>query len=133
MLIPGGQFRIFLAPRPIDMRFGIDRLAHLCQSELEMNPHGGAVFLFFNRSRNRAKIYFFDGSGSCLFLKRLERGRFKVPSALVGARTISIPANELGLLLEGVDVAKIQRPKKWVPRLPPKEVDLSGLAPTSKI
>ena len=115
MLIPGGQFRIFLYPKPLDMRAGYDRLAQICKSEIGMNPYGGAIFLFFNRQRNRARIYFYDGSGSCLFSKRLERGRFKIPTVAPSFAYAVVESSELSLLLEGADIGKIIRPKRWLP------------------
>jgi transposase len=128
MLFPGAQFRIFCHLKPLDMRCGIDRIAHLCKSELDMNPYGGAVFLFFSRDRVRAKIYFFDAGGSCLFLKRLERGRFKVPQLASAGTHTTIPSSELALLLEGVDVQKIKRPRPWVPKNRSKDKPSQGLA-----
>lgn len=116
MLLPGSQFRIFLYPKPLDMRAGYDRLAHLCKTELGMNPYGGAVFLFFNRDRNRARVYFYDGSGSCLFSKRLEKGRFKVPAVAETSTYAVIESSELSLLLEGADITKVTRPKRWQPK-----------------
>jgi transposase len=124
MLTPAGRYRIFAYAKPLDFRCGIDRIAHVCKSELSMNPYGGAVFLFFNRNRDRVKIFFYDGagegSGPCLFLKRLDRGRFKHPRAEAGQTHAEIPASDLALLLEGVDVTKIPRPKQLGPL--PKEV-----------
>lgn len=116
MLMPSSHFRIFLYPKPLDMRAGYDRLAQICKAELGMNPYGGAVFLFFNRDRNRARVYFYDGSGSCLFSKRLEKGRFKVPEVKEGKAYAVIESSELSLLLEGADLTKVTRPKRWQPR-----------------
>jgi transposase len=116
MLMPTGQFKIFMYPRVLDMRAGADRLAHLCKEEIGMNPYQGAVFLFFNRDRSRAKIYFYDGTGSCVFSKRLERGRFKVPLVGSGQKCGIVVSNELSLLLEGVDTSKILRPRPWIPK-----------------
>ena len=115
MLIPSGQFKIFLYPNPIDMRAGYDRLAYLCKEELGMNPFGGAIFLFFNRPRNRINIFFYDGTGSCVFCKRLERGRFKFPSIASGKAYGILPASELSLVLEGVDTSQITHPEGWQP------------------
>ena len=120
MLLPGSQFRIFLYPKPLDMRAGYDRLAHICKSELGMNPYGGAVFLFFNRDRNRARVFFYDGSGSCLFSKRLEKGRFKIPTVADGATYAVVESSELSLLLEGADITKVTRPKRWQPKPQPE-------------
>jgi transposase len=129
MLIPSGSFKVFYWPAPLDMRAGIDRIAHLVKTELGMSPYGGAVFLFFSRDRTRAKIYFFDGSGSCLFLKRLERGRYQLPETAVGARVATIASSELALLLEGCDVRAVRRPKaRWVPKESEKEVSDQPLA-----
>lgn len=122
MLMPTSQFRIFLYPKPLDMRAGCDRLAQICKAELGMNPYGGAVFLFFNRDRNRARIYFYDGSGSCLFSKRLEKGRFKIPEIDAAATYAVVESSELTLLLEGADITKVTRPKRWQPK-PENEVE----------
>lgn len=113
MLVPSSGFRIFLYPHPINMSAGYDKLAYLASSKLGMNAHGGAVFLFFNRQRTRAKIFFYDGSGSCVFAKRLERGRFRVPTLVEGGGHATIGSSELGLLLEGADIEKIPRPRPW--------------------
>lgn len=111
MLTPAGQYRVFAHTKALDFRCGMDRIAHICKAELAMNPYGGAVFLFFNRRRDRAKIFFYDGTGACLFLKRLDFGRFQLPRVEPGASHAMIPATDLALLLEGVDVGNIKRPK----------------------
>jgi transposase len=111
MLTPSGHYRIFAHATALDFRCGMDRIAYICKAQLAMNPYGGAVFLFFNKSRDRAKIFFHDGSGPCLFLKRLDRGRFQLPRALPGVAHAEVAASELALLLEGIDIAKIARPK----------------------
>ena len=116
MLVAGGKFSIFLYPRPMDMRAGYDRLAFLCDAELGIDPYQGAVFLFFNRERNRAKVFFYDGTGSCVFSKRLELGRFKIPEVGEGQTYGSVPSSELALLLEGVDTSKLKKPKGWRPK-----------------
>jgi len=54
MLTPAGNYRIFAYAKSLDFRCGMDRIAQVCKSELAMNPYGGAVFLFFNRSRRGA-------------------------------------------------------------------------------
>ena len=117
--MPSGRFNIFLYPKSLDMRAGYDRLAYLCKEELGINPYQGAIFIFFNRERNRTKIFFYDGSGCCVFSKRLEQGRFKVPMIKDGEAYGVVPSSDLALLLEGVDISQLQRPKHW----PSPEVD----------
>ena len=115
MIAPSHQNQIFLCRKPVDFRYGFDRLAHLCKSMAGADPYGGNVFLFFNRSYTRAKIIYFDGSGSCLLWKRLEKGSFRPPVLAPGDEFAQIPNPDLLLLLEGVDTAKITRLRPWRP------------------
>ncbi|MBP2312965.1 IS66 family insertion sequence element accessory protein TnpB [Azospirillum soli] len=57
------------------------------------------------------KIIWYDGQGSCLFMKRLERGRFTWPTPADGAVAISV--GQMGYLLEGIDWRNPQ--KTWRP------------------
>ncbi len=121
MLIPMSHVRIMLATAPVDMRFGFDRLAATCKDSLGMDPYAGHLYLFFNRSRDRARIIYFDGSGSCVFSKRLEKGTFKLPAHASGEKTVKVAAADLALLLEGVNVSRLVRPKAWQPDPGPPE------------
>jgi transposase len=98
--LPGGT-RIWLAAGVTDMRKGYDGLAALVQGTLAENPFSGHVFVFRGRAGDRVKVLWWDGSGLCLFAKRLERGRFVWPQAQSG--TVSLTAAQLSMLLEGID------------------------------
>lgn len=66
---------------------------------------------YVTRYGDLVKVIWHDGQGSCLFMKRLERGRFLWPSAVDGA--VSISAGQMGYLLEGIDW---RAPRKtWTP------------------
>ena len=93
--------RVWLATGHTDMRKGFSTLALLVQERLKTDPHGGHLFVFRGRRGDLIKVIWHDGQGACLFVKRLERGRFLWPSASGEAVTIS-PA-QLGYLLEGID------------------------------
>jgi transposase len=55
--------------------------------------------------RDAMKIVFFDGTGMCLFYKRLDRRNFRLPEDLVpGATSVAIEERELEDLLDGVAV-----------------------------
>lgn len=110
MLMPSGQYKIFVYAKALDFRKGMDGISGVCKTALDMNPFGGAVFLFFNRSQDRLKIFYHDGTGAVLFIKRLDRNRFKGPALVEGAAYATMHASELALLLEGVDVTCIRRP-----------------------
>jgi transposase len=97
---PGGA-RVWLATGRTDMRKGMNGLALQIQEVLRRDPFGGHVFVFRGRKGDLLKILWHDDHGMCLFVKRLEAGRFIWPSPADGVVTIS--TGQLGYLLEGID------------------------------
>lgn len=112
-MIPSGV-EIFVALEPIDLRWGFDRLAGLVESRLGRVARGGALFVFFGKRRTAIKVLFFDGTGLCLFYKRLDRGTFRTPAALEeGASSRVIEERELDDLLHGIDLeVPARRPRR---------------------
>jgi transposase len=103
-MIPHGV-DVFVGLDPIDLRWGFERLAGLVTERLGRDVRGGALFLFFGRRRDALKIVFFDGSGLCIFYKRLDEGTFRVPEApREGVAALEIDERVLEDLLDGVDV-----------------------------
>jgi transposase len=103
--------RVWLSGGHTDMRKGFPGLSLIVQEVLKRDPHSGHLFVFRGRNGDRIKVLWHDGQGACLFLKRLDRGRFIWPSAENGCVTIT-PA-QLGYLLEGIDWRNPQ--KTWRP------------------
>jgi len=104
-LIPSGV-EIYLALEPIDMRLSFDRLSGLAKEHVGYEARSGALFVFFGRRRDALKVLFFDGSGMCIFYKRLDRGTFQLPEPTSStARHVEIDDVALEALLDGVDVA----------------------------
>lgn len=68
--------RVYAYPAPVDLRKGYDGLYGLVQSGLRRDVLGGELFLFVNRRRDACKVLVWDGTGLCIFQKRLARGRF---------------------------------------------------------
>jgi transposase len=99
ILVPPGV-RILLAAQPVDFRKGMDGLAALVQQALQANPFAGEVFIFRPRRADRVKILVYDGTGLCLYAKRLEAGRFSWPSPAEGV--VRLSAAQLATLLEGL-------------------------------
>ena len=58
------------------MRKGFDGLCALVTQGLHPDPLNGDVFIFVSRDRVRATTLQWDGTGLCIYAKRLERGRF---------------------------------------------------------
>ena len=92
--------RVFAFPKPTGLRKGYDGLFGLVKQGLGRDPLGGDLFLFVNRHRTGCKVLVFDGTGLCIFQKRLERGRF---AALWrdGGEVVQLTASELALFIEG--------------------------------
>ena len=101
MLSPSPAMRVFLALAPVDGRKSFNGLSALVQETLEQEPTSGYLFVFTNKSRNRLKILFWDGSGLCLFYRRLERGTYAWPVGEGPSR--SLRPEELQLLIHGVE------------------------------
>lgn len=54
--------------------------------------------------RTAIKVLFCDGTGMCLFYKRLDRGTFRLPDAMPGTASVAIDERALDDLLDGIDV-----------------------------
>lgn len=95
------SLRVFAYTRPTDMRKGFDGLYGLVRSELGRDPVSGDLFLFVARNRKRAKVLVWDGTGLCLYAKRLEKGRFARLWAGEDTSTLELTMSELALFMEG--------------------------------
>ena len=98
--LPPGT-RVYLACGVTDMRRGFDGLAAQVQTVLQLDPYGGAIFIFRGRRGDLLKALLWDGQGLVLYAKRLERGRFVWPQAKDG--TLTLTAAQLAMLTEGID------------------------------
>ena len=106
--LPG---RVFLCTLPTDMRKSFDTLAALVQTQLGQDPLSGDLFVFRSRRGDRIKLLYWNDDGYAIWYKRLEAGTFQFPFAETGRKEIA--AWELGLLLEGIDLSKGQRRKRY--------------------
>ena len=113
--------RVFACAQPVDMRKGFDGLSALVEQQLGRQLLKGDVFLFVGRSRRRAKVLHFDGTGLVLLTKRLFQGRFARPWCDEGTQEVELTVTELSLFLEGCELAG-----RW--KLSPPVVDEKILA-----
>ena len=84
-----------------DMRKGFDGLAMLVQEMLRQDQFSGQLFVFRGRKADMLKLLYWDGSGLCLFSKRLEQGQFWWPAM----QSVVLTRTQLGTLLEGNQLA----------------------------
>lgn len=93
--------RVYLACRPVDLRKGLDGLTAQVANVLQADPFSGHLFIFRGKRGGYFKLVYWDGSGLCLFAKRLEKGRFVWPPIVDGRMRLT-PA-QMALLIEGID------------------------------
>ena len=93
--------RVFAYTLPTDMRKGFDGLFGMVKSHLDQDPLSGDLFLFVARNRKRAKVLLWDGTGLCLYAKRIEKGKFAKLWAGEDVTDIELTMSELQLFLEG--------------------------------
>lgn len=86
---------------PCDMRKSFNTLQALVEREMKGELATGDLFVFVAKGRKRAKVLYFDGTGLCLFAKRLETGKFAAPWQGPMSRKLELTMNELSLFLEG--------------------------------
>jgi transposase len=72
---------------------------------MQADPFCGAVYVFRAKRADRVKLIFWDGTGVCLFSKRLETGAFRWPAVQKGV--IHLSAAQLSALLEGLDWRRV--------------------------
>ena len=107
-MIPHGV-DIFVGLEPIDLRWGVDRLAGVVLERMGRDARGGALFIFFGRRRDILKIVFSDGTGMCTFYKRLDSGVFRLPEPVEeGATTVVLEERELDDLLDGIAIESVK-------------------------
>ena len=110
--------RILLCTKAADMRRSFDGLAALVQEYLKADPLSGHLFVFRNRRGDRVKLLYWDEDGYAIWYKRLEEGAFAFPvqderRPRVGEHGVQIRAADLAMLLDGVDLASVQRSKRY--------------------
>lgn len=98
---PSGETQVWLICRAVDLRKGFNGLAAQVQHVLRADPYCGHLFVFRGKRGDHLKVLYWDGTGLCLFAKKLEQGRFVWPPQ-IDERTRLTPG-QLELLIEGMD------------------------------
>ena len=103
--------KMYLAKDATDMRKGFPGLIALTEAVLRQEPISGHLFVFLNRRGNMMKILYWDGTGFCIWAKRLERGSFQRPPAVAGNELsgLELSAAQLSMMLEGIDLRSVRQ------------------------
>jgi transposase len=116
MIRPAFQMRVFVCTQPADMRRSFDGLCGMTRELIAQDPLSGHLFLFRNRGRDRLKILYWDRDGLAIWYKRLEQGAWQFPTDMgpqEKATGIEISADELSLLLDGIDLRSVNRRRRF--------------------
>jgi transposase len=113
-MIPSGV-KVFLASHPVDFRKGPDGLMSLVR-DAGADPFSGALYVFRAKRADRIKVVWWDGSGLCLYAKRLEKAHFCWPR--IGHTRIRLNHAQLLALVDGMDWRRVHS----VPIKPPEMV-----------
>jgi transposase len=91
------------------MREQADGLSALVQGSLGQQSKSGHLFVFFSRRRDFVRILFWDANGYCTVSKRLEAGRFRVPSPVEEQAAVHLDVRQLSELLSLVEASSALR------------------------
>jgi transposase len=95
------------------MRKSFDGLAAIVAEHLQHDPLSGHLFIFASKRRDRVKLFYYDHGGLAIWYKRLEAGTFAAPKPSGDGKSVQLSAEELALILAGIDLAGAMRRKRY--------------------
>ena len=96
-----------------DMRKGFDSLSGLVTSVMQLGVLSGSVFIFINKKHNQVKLLLWEGDGFSIYYKRLEKGTYELPAVDDKNDSLSISAQQLQFILQGISLKSIRRRKRY--------------------
>jgi transposase len=105
--------RVYLCLTACDMRKSFDSLASLVRSQMELDPLGGHLYVFWSRRKDRVKILYWDRDGFAVWAKRWEEGTYALPFCESGNVRREITGQELAARLSGIDLNQAKRQKRY--------------------
>ncbi len=78
-MIPRGV-EVFVATEAVDMRYGFERLGGIVRERMRREPRSkNALFVFVGKRGQTMKVLWWDGTGTVVLCKRLDRSTFEIP------------------------------------------------------
>lgn len=96
-----------------DMRKGFDALCGIIQQHMHANVLQGGVYIFVNRKRNQIKLLHWEGDGLAIYYKRLEKGKYELPSIEPDSNCVRMDVLQLQLILQGIMLNSIRKKKRF--------------------
>lgn len=94
--------RYYLCPSATNMRKGINGLCGVVHEQMGQDVRNGDVFIFINGARKLMKLLHAEDGGMVMYVKRLEAGRFRLPSYDPQSKTYSMEWRDLVVMVEGL-------------------------------
>jgi len=98
--------KVFVYLKPIDMRYGFERLSYFIESEMNHNLDTGHIYIFLGKNKKRLKALYFDGSGLIQIIKKMEKKKCTFMSVFDLESRSEITKTELELMLHGSTLKK---------------------------
>ena len=102
--------KILFYAQPIDMRNSIDGLSMMVAQHLSSEVKSGTLYVFYNKGKDKLKILYWERNGFCLWYKRVEKQRFKIPE--MSETGVELTTQQLRWILDGLDYTKLQGHKE---------------------
>jgi transposase len=103
----------YLYPLPVDMRKSFYTLSGIVTTAMNHNVRNGGVFIFINRRKNIMKILHMEYAGLVIYNKKLESGRFKLPSFDENTISLNIHWNDLMMMVQSVKIRTGKLKKRY--------------------
>ena len=98
---------------PIDGRKQINGLASVASFILGTKPAEACLFAFINKAHDTIRLLYWDRTGFALWIKRLEKDKFRWPERSE-TKVTEIGSKQLAWLLEGLDIRRLQPHKEVI-------------------
>lgn len=106
---PTGAVKVMVATKPVDFRKGAEAGGVRARRDGRGSVLGRS-YVFRAKRADRIKLVYFDGTGACLFAKRLEDGKFCWPGVTDGV--VRLTAAQLQAMLEGLDWRRVHETRE---------------------
>jgi transposase len=93
--------RVFVYKAPVTMLTSFDGLSGLISNHLKQDPLSGDAFVFINNRRTKLKILRWESNGFVMIYKRLEKGTFENPAAVIDDNYLPISHTRLVKIITG--------------------------------
>lgn len=97
---------VYVALEPVGMRFGYERLGGIVRERMRSEPRTRALFVFVGKRGHTMKVLTWDGTGSIVVHKKLDAGKFELPTPTrIGDRHVIVSDAIFEVIFKGVAVA----------------------------